>query len=66
MRMRRFAMLIVVVAMILPMLSSMQAALAAPSAEPAAFNCADVSQIPQSECQALEAFYNSTNGADWR
>lgn len=30
-----------------------------------AFACADVSEIPQSECQALVAFYASTNGPDW-
>ncbi len=39
--------------------------LAAP-AEPAGFDCSAVGQIPQTECQALVAFYNSTNGAGWR
>jgi len=30
-----------------------------------AFSCADVSEIPQAECQALVALYNSTDGANW-
>lgn len=30
------------------------------------FDCATVSQIPHSECQALVALYNSTDGAGWR
>jgi Leucine-rich repeat (LRR) protein len=29
------------------------------------FNCEKVTQIPLSECQALEAFYHSTNGPRW-
>ncbi len=29
------------------------------------FLCADVTEIPLAECQALVALYNSTNGADW-
>lgn len=33
------------------------------AAEP--FSCADVSEIPQSECEALVALYNSTNGPGW-
>ena len=32
---------------------------------PLAFDCGSVSQIPQSECNALVAFYNSTGGAAW-
>jgi len=32
---------------------------------PAAFDCSTVSGIPASECQALVALYNSTNGAGW-
>jgi Leucine-rich repeat (LRR) protein len=27
--------------------------------------CADVTEIPQTECEALLAFYNSTDGANW-
>ena len=30
------------------------------------FSCDTVTEIPQVECEALVAFYNSTNGADWR
>ena len=30
------------------------------------FSCTAVSQIPQTECEALVAFYNSANGARWR
>jgi hypothetical protein len=30
------------------------------------FDCATVSQIPQSECQTLMTLYNSTDGAGWR
>ncbi|MBZ0281672.1 MAG: S8 family serine peptidase [Anaerolineae bacterium] len=30
-----------------------------------ASGCAGVTTIPVSECEALEAFYNSTNGAGW-
>jgi len=29
------------------------------------FDCAGVSEIPTSECQALVALYNNTNGPDW-
>jgi Leucine-rich repeat (LRR) protein len=29
------------------------------------FSCADVTEIPISECEALVALYNSTNGAGW-
>jgi len=29
------------------------------------FNCIDVSEIPQSECNALVSFYESTGGAAW-
>jgi hypothetical protein len=34
--------------------------------EPATFDCAAVTEIPQSECDALVAFYTSTDGANWR
>jgi len=30
-----------------------------------AFSCANVTEIPQIECQALVAIYNSTGGANW-
>lgn len=29
------------------------------------FSCTEVTQIPLADCQALVAFYNSTNGAQW-
>jgi len=29
------------------------------------FSCADVTEIPQSECEVLVTFYNSTNGVNW-
>jgi hypothetical protein len=32
---------------------------------PATFDCAAVTEIPQSECEALVAFYISTGGDDW-
>lgn len=32
---------------------------------PATFSCADVSEIPLAECNALEALFNSTGGPDW-
>ena len=28
-------------------------------------SCADVTEIPQSECEALVALYNSTDGDNW-
>jgi hypothetical protein len=30
------------------------------------FSCAEVTEIPQSECEALVALYHSTNGDHWR
>jgi Leucine-rich repeat (LRR) protein len=35
-------------------------------AEGGSFNCADVTEIPQVECEALVALYAATNRADWR
>ncbi len=32
---------------------------------PAAFSCSAVSEIPQSECEALVSLYTSTNGPSW-
>ena len=32
---------------------------------PATFDCTAVTEIPQQECEALVAFYISTNGANW-
>ena len=65
MRMRRFAILSVVVAMVFPMPGGMQAALSAPPANPTAFDCGTVSEVPRGECEALVALYNSTDGANW-
>ncbi len=36
-----------------------------PQAEPSVFSCSNVAEVPQSECSALVAFYNSTNGPGW-
>ena len=33
--------------------------------QPAAFSCTQISDVPQSECQALVEFYTRTNGANW-
>jgi len=35
------------------------------SAAPQAFSCANVTEIPQSECQALIAIYNQDDGPSW-
>jgi hypothetical protein len=32
----------------------------------ATFDCANVTEIPQAECRALVALYNSTNGPGWK
>lgn len=29
------------------------------------FDCSTVTQVPQSECEALVALYDSTDGANW-
>ncbi|MEZ4620386.1 MAG: hypothetical protein R2867_33445 [Caldilineaceae bacterium] len=42
----------------------MAATPAAPAKAPA-FSCGDVSEIPNSDCTALEALYNATNGNRW-
>ena len=36
-----------------------------PAVAQSAFSCANVTEIPQPECQALVTFYNSTNGPTW-
>ncbi len=36
-----------------------------PARAQTSFTCADVSEVPQLECEALVALYNSTNGAGW-
>ena len=39
--------------------------IAAPTIDANTFSCADVTEIPPAECEALVALYNSTNGAGW-
>ena len=34
-------------------------------AQPVSFDCSSVSEIPQTECQALVALYHSTGGLTW-
>lgn len=36
-----------------------------PAATAGAFSCVNVTEIPQNECEALVALYNSTNGDEW-
>jgi Leucine-rich repeat (LRR) protein len=36
-----------------------------PTAAPPFISCADQSEIPQSECNALVALYNNTGGSSW-
>lgn len=36
-----------------------------PVSMPSTFVCSDVTEIPQTECEALIALYNSTSGANW-
>lgn len=38
---------------------------AAAPTSPAQFDCANVTEIPQAECEALVALYESTNGDNW-
>ena len=38
---------------------------AASWADPTAFSCSQVTDIPQSECEALVAFYQQTDGEHW-
>jgi hypothetical protein len=50
-----------------------QAAVTSPASDPPvaamgqlqAFDCASVTEIPQGECEALVALYNSTSGPNW-
>ncbi len=51
---------------VLTLLTGWLAWLPAPvQAAPAAFDCGDVTEIPQAECEALVALYESTNGDNW-
>ena len=49
---------------VMALLVSIASASAGMAAEPE-LNCAGVTQVPLAECQALEALYASTNGAQW-
>jgi hypothetical protein len=54
--------LVLLMALLLPAGMSTQAA--AP-ARPTQFDCASVTEIPQAECEALVALYESTGGDNW-
>ena len=58
-RMARFADAAIIVLLALSMLTP------AVKAAPHDFSCADVTEIPQVECQALVALYNDTGGSSW-
>jgi Leucine-rich repeat (LRR) protein len=64
-----FTLILIIVALQLLTPRAMQLASAwvepADPAEPGIFDCSTVSEIPQAECLALVALYNSTNGANW-
>jgi hypothetical protein len=47
------------------LLSSVLGLVFLPALAQAATNCAAVTEIPSTECQALIALYNSTDGANW-
>lgn len=57
---QRRLIIVFVMALLLSVLPASLGATAAPE-----LNCAGVSQVPLAECQALEALYSSTNGAQW-
>jgi Leucine-rich repeat (LRR) protein len=59
-KIQRKMILIVVMVMMACVLPASAGAATAPEV-----NCAGVTQIPLAECQALEALYTSTNGAQW-
>jgi len=50
---------------LLLLLFSADGATTRPAVAQSAFSCANVTEIPQPECQALVTFYNSTNGLTW-
>ena len=54
--------LVLLMALLLP--AGMNTQAAAP-ARPAQFDCGDVTEIPQTECEALVALYESTDGDNW-
>ncbi len=60
----KLRMLLVLLLGILLVGPSQSAALVSASQVPL-FDCATVTEIPQAECEALEALYTSTDGANW-
>lgn len=59
-RLRRRLLPLVVLALLMSVLPASASTVVSPE-----LSCAGVSQIPLAECQALEALYASTNGAQW-
>lgn len=53
------------VALLLLLVFSLSGATTRTAVAQSAFACANVAEIPQPECQALVALYNSTNGSAW-
>lgn len=64
MKLRR-SVLFVVVMSFLVIGSSLMALTSVQYAAAAGFDCASVTELPQAECAALVAFYQSTDGANW-
>ena len=63
--------LFVVASLLIPSVPGHAAARTAPSppaqpANPTAFSCDAVTEIPKTECAALVALYNATNGVSWK
>ncbi len=50
---------------VLIILTSAMPTIAAPNNAASTFSCTDVTEIPQAECEALVALYNSTDGPGW-
>ncbi len=59
-RMRRRLVFLFLAALLMSVFSAGAGVAAAPE-----LGCAGVTQVPLSECQALQALYSSTNGAQW-
>ena len=59
------AALALIALLILTALSQAGTAAPRPEAKLDTFSCDDVTEIPQAECEALVALYNSTDGANW-
>jgi hypothetical protein len=61
---KRIFNVLVVLAFVLPW-SGLAANPAQAAGRPEVISCADVTEIPQIECEALVALYNSTDGPNW-